>query len=648
MGAFLTGLIGRAEQQRDKEEAREFQEAKDERDRKRKLVEYAGTEALKRGDDKALPFILGELDELGPLPGTPKGMKDPYKQLGIKLGQMIGLKRKQAQQQQQAQRADQQYQQVTGQPPPGAAGPVQTTPMPPPSALVAAAQQAQPNLRQFDPAAMQAQAAQPNDGQPPQPQTAPRAPQQGVPSMRPPLQALVEQIQQGRQEAEAKAEAQGEKTFQIGRTHGDTESQDIRKRKLADIEAYTEYFKKQPGVTPAEARTLAEEAVGMKVTQGAHNMTQVLYKRPGSEELQSGWADPRDPGKVFDATSGQALESGSFTLVDKTLAGAEARSKYWGEFGNYYRAARGQGLDDAGARNAAGAMVYKKYGTQLGKQEQDIAINQALSGIGAGGGVPPAARPPAQPVTPSAGQPRNVTQPMPAPSRPVRQASPAGPLANLTPRESENVLYYLGTLTGTQKGNSRAAQVRSQEGLRTIARVTGLDPMTLTAKLTETPALAKQIGETVQRSGAIQRLANTIEVHGKVLNDVMKHQTDTGSPFLNKPLREWSREAQGSPDYKRLQVALNEMQREYAYLTAGGAQSRAMLPVHTSESMDKILSLDSTLPEIVAATDQIGIGAKTELGAMNKTVEDLQNKMLGGPAGQTTGANPNDPLGILK
>jgi hypothetical protein len=172
--------------------------------------------------------------------------------------------------------------------------------------------------------------------------------------------------------------------------------------------------------------------------------------------------------------------------------------------------------------------------------------------------------------------------------------------------------------------------------------------MTLTARLTETPALAKQIGETVQRSGAIQRLNNTIDTHGKILLGVTKNLQDTGSPLLNKPVREWERQATGSPELQRFKVAINELQREYAYLTAGGAQSRAMLPVHTTESMEKILSRDSTMAEIAAEVDQIGVGAKAELQAMNKTVKDLQGQMLGGPGGEASGAQPNDPLGILK
>lgn len=319
MGAFITGLIGRAEQQRDKEELREFQEAKQERDRKRQLVDYAGQMAIQKGDFQSLPALLGALDELGPPPGTPKGMKDPYKQLGGKLAQVFGLRKKQQQQQQQRQQADQQYQQITGQPPPGAAGPVQTPPMPPPSAPVAAAQQAQPNLRRFDPALMQAQATQPNGGQPPQPQTAPR-PQPSTPPMRPGMQGLVNELLQGKQRALAEAEAQGEKTFQTERKHEDVKSGDTRSRKLADQQAYYNAFISQ-GMPKERAEQLSEEiAFGKIATPPKRNVREIPniegtpYGQPGKTGTLEIDLNNPDAAPVFRPTAKPAGAGRIFTV----------------------------------------------------------------------------------------------------------------------------------------------------------------------------------------------------------------------------------------------------------------------------------------------------------------------------------------------
>jgi hypothetical protein len=638
LGPLVGGYVGKVRQAHQQEQQKQLKEY----DTDMRTYQLALDNAAKMNlwDDVGnITNLMNERTE--ELPGAKHAMKQgqlgDIGAIGGKLSQAMKQRQQQQKQQAQQQAALKAYGSLPGNQPPG------VTPGPNPDGTQ--------TTRLQVPGAAPTPAA---------PQTPGALPQ--MPPLRQRSQELFKRLGPELQQAQ---EAQAGREFETKRKQGDITAGDVERRKLADIEQRTTYFKDKLGYDEKTARDAAVRSVFEKAlpATGSHNLTQVLYKKPGSEDLHSGWTDPRDPGKVFDAESGAQLEHGSFQLIDKTLAATEERGKFWGEFGNFYRAAKGQGMSDDAARNAAGAMVYKKYGVQLGRQEQQMAIDKALSGIGPGAGVPPSARPPASAALPGMplapvrgnGQPATGAAPPVATARPsasgapLPQAGTGGPFGNLSPTERDDVLQYLGTLTGTQKGGGgKAGQVRTQAGLRAIAKATGLDPMTLTARLTETPALAKQIGETVQRSGAIQRLNNTIDTHGKILLQVAQHLKDTGSPLLNKPVREWARQAAGDPELKRVMVALNEMQREYAYLTAGGAQSRAMLPVHTSESMDKILSLDSTLPEMAAEVDQIGVGAKAELQAMNKTVKDLQGQMLGGPGGEASGAQPNDPLGILK
>ncbi len=206
------------------------------------------------------------------------------------------------------------------------------------------------------------------------------------------------------------------------------------------------------------------------------------------------------------------------------------------------------------------------------------------------------------------------------------------------------MLYYVGTLTGTAKGGSgKAGQVRVQQGQRALAKMTGMNPIEFASEMTQVPALAKQIMETVQRAGAIQRLSNSVELQGKTLEQVAKSIQDTNAHLLNRPLREIKRKLAGSPELKRLQIALNEMQREYAYLTAGGAQSKAMLPVGVSGHMEKIFSEDSTLPEITAEVDQVRQGAANETAGNKKTIEDLKAQLRGGRVGSAISGGTASP-----
>lgn len=285
MGAFITGLIGRAEQQRDKEEAREFQEAKQERDRKRQMVDYAGQMAIQKGDYASLPAIFGELDELGPPPGTPKGMKDPYKQLGAKIGSMLGLKKKQQQQQQQNRQADQAYTQVTGAPPPGMPT---TPPMPPPSGPVAAAQGQPPQT----PQAVGRMGPTPQGAPQMAPGTTPPIPQSR-------MQGVVQALESGERRGQMRKEEQAETEFQLGRRHGDVEAGDVRSRKLADQQAYYDAFIKQ-GMSKDRAEQLSEEIAFGKVAAPAKravkeipNIEGTPYGYPGkSGTLEIDMNDP--------------------------------------------------------------------------------------------------------------------------------------------------------------------------------------------------------------------------------------------------------------------------------------------------------------------------------------------------------------------
>jgi len=637
LGPLVGHFVGKSQQAGQIDMMKKFAEYKNDMRMHEFALKGAIDAAEKTGDPRLwddVSNIFGQMQETteSSFPGAKKAVKEGQLgnigEIGSKVSQLLKQRQQQQKQQAQQQAINKAYAATA------------------PGAAPGQAQPTQPNLMQFDPAAQKARAATPAAPAPATP-----VPAGGVPGAAPPpaMNPRFAYLAQMGKDIQGANQAAEERTYQLGQTRKRAESAESEKETMTQLGERTKFFQSPEGggMDPKSAREAAFVSVFGRQplpAQGAHNMTQVLYKKPGSEELNVGWADPRDPGKVFDAATGTALEQGQFTLVDKSLAGAEERAKYWGEFGRYYQAARGQGLSDEQARKAAGDMVYKHYGVQIGRQEQQIAIDRTLSGIGAGSGVPKSALPNMPPSTlpGTGGGSTRPTTPAPSaiPRQPAQASTVQTPFGKLTQQQSDDVLYYLSTLTGTSggRGGGKAGQVRAQEGLRIIAKQTGLDPMTLTARLTETPALAKQIGETVQRSGAIQRLNNTIDTHGKILLDVAQKLKDTGSPLLNRPVREWSRLAVSDPDFKRAQVALNEIQREYAYLTAGGAQSRAMLPVHTSESMDKILSLDSTLPEMAAEVQQIGVGAKAELQAMNKTVQDLQQQMISGPAGQATGA----------
>jgi hypothetical protein len=400
-------------------------------------------------------------------------------------------------------------------------------------------------------------------------------------------------------------------------------------------------------------------------TQSSYNLQKTWVQKPGTDEPEIAFVDPRNPHGYTDS-DGNPLPDGT-----KAVA-TPSQQKLYGAIQGYYYEARAEGLDDGDARKKAGQMFMLYQGQQLGKLEQGIAIDQALSGISAGpafnvpGGIKsPAGKdltgkspeaPKGSPNASAAGKTDPAIKP-PATTR-AGQSGKAAPLSTsqtptrpneitkLTEADQKDVLVYIGSLLGTLPGGGgKAGTVRTRAGLDALQKATGVDAMTLSANLAQDKATAKQLGETVQRAGAIQRLNNTLQLHGEVLKGVAQTVIQSGSPALNQPLRNLDRLAEGSPELKRFQIALNAVQREYAYLTAGGAQSRAMLPVTVTSNMDKMFSPDSTLAEVFASIDQVKIEAGKETDAMKQTQQDLINTLKSGIVGQAVSGTAKQPAG---
>ena len=114
MGAFLSGLLGAAGQDIEKQSDRAYQEKRQERMDRMKILELAASNPNTRPE--ALPNIFGELDDLAKDAGYKsqnKGIKNPFSQMGKMVGHI--LTRRQQQQQQQGQQ-DQARRDVQGAP----------------------------------------------------------------------------------------------------------------------------------------------------------------------------------------------------------------------------------------------------------------------------------------------------------------------------------------------------------------------------------------------------------------------------------------------------------------------------------------------------------------------------------------------------
>lgn len=372
-----------------------------------------------------------------------------------------------------------------------------------------------------------------------------------------------------------------------------------------------------------------------------YSMQKVVVKIPGAEKTEIAWADPRNPGRLVSSADGTELPAGT-KIVSEAEETARIRANAYGDFGNFYRAGLGQGLSEDAAKRRAGEMVDQKFGWTKGTALQNIDIKSELSGIGGAGRAPTIPQNGAssvrQPTVPST--PPKVGIPPPLGQTPKSSL----PLA-FNDKETGYVNQFIGQLLGTLPvgRGGMAGQIGVKRGMELIAKRAGVDPMTLNANLVQDKGVAKQLMDTVQRTGAIQRLNNTLDMHGTILATAAAKIPQTDAPFLNTPVQKLIRGTVGSPELKRYLIAINAVQREYAYLTAGGAQSKAMLPVTVTNTMDKLFQENSTLAEILAGVDQVKIEAKAETAAMNKTQQDLIDRLRGGITGRAVSGQQGAP-----
>lgn len=361
-------------------------------------------------------------------------------------------------------------------------------------------------------------------------------------------------------------------------------------------------------------------------------------KAEAKTNLQPGWAktpdgntvairvDPRNPGRVLDANTGQPVPEGTKQYNPSEVT-AKMRQDSYGSFGNYYRAAKGANpnLSDEEARKVAGQMVDKEYGVRLSGQEQNIAIKGIESGVGGGASAPSG--------TPSAGTPK-ATPGSHAAGKPGAASKPA-----VSSEDQNNISVFLDDVFGTSKAQG-PARARVQKGREALSKVTGLPPTQLSAEVLGDKGTAKALIEAAQVAGAFGRIQETLKEHGKVLLDAAKANDATGSPLANRSIQWLEQNAAAHPELTKYIIALQAVQREYGRLIAGGAQSRAMLPVSSGEKGEHTLRQDSTLADIAAAVQQLGVEADTEQKAFTQQQDSLKAKLSGGAIGGATGGGP--------
>jgi hypothetical protein len=360
-----------------------------------------------------------------------------------------------------------------------------------------------------------------------------------------------------------------------------------------------------------------------KGTAGATpTMRSVWVQVPGKGEPQQAYVNPKDPSGYVDEHN-QELPAGTKSIP------TPAAPRMFGQILGFYYAGINKGLTDAEARKYAGEMFEKYTDIHLGRVEQQAAIDQALGGIGlgpgiSGGGVGSRGTPsgtPAEPKTPRPAGSRNV----PPPNQPVAvSGGPAAPPAE----DIKNMNLYFQSLFGNlPSASTGAARVGINKGMLAAQKMTGLSPLDFQMLASVDKDKLKGIGDTVERYAAMVRLNSVLDLLGPNSTALGEKITQTGSPFLNKVFRDIKLASVDDPALREYMISVNDMQRQYGTLTAGGALSRAMLPVTTGALVDKLLDPNQTLEGMIATVNQIRTQAKLEQKGFQSAIGQLQEEV---------------------
>tara|TARA_R110000868_G_scaffold72223_4_gene210793 strand:- start:13615 stop:15915 length:2301 start_codon:yes stop_codon:yes gene_type:complete len=292
--------------------------------------------------------------------------------------------------------------------------------------------------------------------------------------------------------------------------------------------------------------------------------------------------------------------------------------------------------------NFAGQIARQRMDVPLQKTQQDMAIAEQATGIGAGSGI----NAPRTTKPPTGGSRQTPPSPITSPNQQQGDGAQAPGLGNFpNQRALEDAKLYYNVQTGTATASGRT-QPRAQAGMAALQAASGLGPAEFSAEMTDVKATNKALSEAINVAGAFGRVQETLKEHGKVLIDATKATAPDGMPLVNKSWQWIQQHIRDYPELQKYNIALAAVQREYARLISGGVQSKAMLPVSANEKGESVIRKDAPLGTILAAVQQLNTEADTEQKAFGQQQQGLKDRLAASPISKAFGGptKPQTPL----
>jgi hypothetical protein len=134
---------------------------------------------------------------------------------------------------------------------------------------------------------------------------------------------------------------------------------------------------------------------------------------------------------------------------------------------------------------------------------------------------------------------------------------------------------------------------------------------------------------------------DTAVANAKVFLEQAKKIQDTGSPYLNKPIREMDEKLLGSPQMAAFNTARQTVVPEFARIlqSYGGT---GVLTDTARKEIDTILSPTATLPQIVSSLNVLTQDIENREKGMNDTIEAIQKRIRTKPGETSMSSSSGD------
>jgi hypothetical protein len=191
-----------------------------------------------------------------------------------------------------------------------------------------------------------------------------------------------------------------------------------------------------------------------------------------------------------------------------------------------------------------------------------------------------------------------------------------------------------GTIPSVGRGPTANANIA-----RIKNRASDLDPEAdINTNKVITAADKRTLTHLTDQQGQIEAMSNTARKNYEVLREAANKITDTGSPWVNKHLRQFQGQVLGSPEQAAYDVAMNVVRPELAGILDRGS---GIITVHAREEIEKAVRGEMTIPQIVAVYETL-LKDMDNRHAANAGQISATNDHLRGitPATKTTPAAP--------